>query len=250
MRTRINAVPGRAFYATRRRAPGAAETDSDERRRLETEIVRISEREQRRIAEDLHDGLGQQLAGISCLTNVLKGNLADQASPEAETAAKIARLLAVAVAQTRSLAQGLYPVAQEPHGLMSALEGLATNVAGLFNASCRFVCRQPVLIGDNVTATHLYRIAQEAVTNALKHGRARRIKIELSATPTRIMLLVRNDGDSFRITRGPQKGLGLRIMHHRAELIGGTLAFRRMGQRGTEMLCSVPRTSGLKDAEE
>ena len=222
-------------------AVGGVATDITEQRRLETEIVRISERERRRIAQDLHDGLGQQLAGIACLSNVLKQNLADGDSPEAEPAARISKLLDLAVVQARSLAQGLHPVAQEPGGLMSALEEFAIHVASMFKVSCCYDCRKPVLVQDNATATHLYRIAQEAVTNALKHGRARRIKIGLFSTLERIVLTVSNDGTAFRKAMRNGKGLGLRIMMHRAELIGGALVFRRKTRGGNEVQCTVPK---------
>ena len=127
---------------------------------------------------------------------------------------------------------------------MSALEDFADNVASLFKVSCRFVCRQPVLIEDNAAATNLYRIAQEAVTNALKHGRARRIRIGLSSTPERIVLMVSNNGVPLTKAAPQRKGLGLRIMNHRAEMIGGTLVFQRPAAGGTEVVCTVPRTDG------
>jgi signal transduction histidine kinase len=127
-------------------------TDITERKRLEEEVLHISEREHRRIAQDLHDGVGQQLAGISCLSNVLKKSLSDQRSPEAETATRISQLLDSAVAQTRSLARGLHPVEPEPSGLMSALDELAVMVTDLFKVSCKFHCAEPVLIEDNDVA--------------------------------------------------------------------------------------------------
>lgn len=218
--------------------------DISERKRLEAEILQVSEREQRRIAEDLHDGVGQQLGGISCLSDVLKKNLAEQASPEAEAAAKISRLLTVAMAQTRSLARGLHPVAPEANGLMSALEDLATRVSDLFKVSCHFACAQPVLIEDNTMATHLYRIAQEAVNNALKHGKAQQIVIGLSSTPERIILAVNDDGVGFKRSERRSKGLGLRIMNHRAAMIGGNFTVQKKAGGGTTAVCNVPMNSG------
>ena len=217
--------------------------DISERKRLEAEILQVSEREQRRIAEDLHDGLGQQLGGISCLSDVLKKNLAEQASPEAEAAAKISRLLTVAMAQTRSLARGLHPVAPEANGLMSALEDLAARVTDLFKVTCEFECPETVLVEDNTMATHLYRIAQEAVTNALKHGRAQRIKIGLFSTPERVILEVDDDGIGLRSERH-SKGLGLRIMNHRAGMIGGHFVVQKKSDGGSVAICTVQIQNG------
>jgi len=215
--------------------------DIRERKRLEAEILQVSECEQRRIAEDLHDGLGTHLVGTSFLSAVLTRNLTDQDSTEAATATKISTLLIDAVAQCRSLARGLHPVEPESNGLMSALEDLATRVTSVFKVSCRFDCQQPVLIEDNTMATHLYRIAQEAASNSIKHGQAQQIKILLSSSPERITLAVSDDGVGFKTSAGPRLGLGLRTMNHRASLIGGTLVVQRKIEGGAEVVCSVRR---------
>jgi signal transduction histidine kinase len=220
--------------------------DIRERKSLEAEILRVSEYEQRRIAQDLHDGLGQQLGGISFLTAVLKKNLAEQGSSETEAAAKISNLLTDAMAQTRNLARGLHPVTQENNGLMSALEELAGRISDLFKVSCRFDCPQPALIESNSVATHLYRITQEAISNAIKHGQAQRVDITLSVVPDRIVLTVSDDGIGFQTPAAPRQGLGLRIMKHRARVIHGTLAVRKRAGRGTDVICSVPGNSGQK----
>jgi signal transduction histidine kinase len=222
--------------------------DISERKRLEAEILQVSEYEQRRIAADLHDGVGQQLGGISFLSEALKRNLTDQSSPEAETAAKISKLLTVAMAQTRSLARGLHPVAPEANGLMSALEDLTTRVTDLFKVSCRFECPRPVLIEDNTVATHLYRIAAEATTNAIKHGRAQQIEIRLSSAPEQIMLVVSDDGVGFKAGARRQPGMGLRIMNHRASMIGGAVVVQGQRGRGTEVVCTVRSTAGVNAA--
>jgi PAS domain S-box-containing protein len=218
--------------------------DVSERKRLEAEILQVSEREQRRIAEDLHDGVGQQLGGISCLSDVLKKNLAEKASPEAAAAARISKLLNVAVAQTRSVARGLYPVEPETNGLMSALEDLAARVTDLFKVSCQYECPQPVLIEDNAMATHLYRIAQEAATNSVKHGNAQHIKIGLSSPPERIILTVSDDGAGFKRNERHSKGLGLRIMNHRASVIGGNIVVQKNTGGGTLVVCTVQTNGG------
>jgi PAS domain S-box-containing protein len=209
--------------------------------RLQAEILQVSEREQRRIAEDLHDGVGQQLGGIACLTDVLRKNLSQAGSPEAVAAGRISNLLTAAVAKTRGLARGLHPVAPEAHGLMSALEELAERVTDLFKVVCHFECRQAVLIENNTVATHLYRIAQEAITNAIKHGRAQQIEIRLSSSFEVISLAVSDDGVGFEGGDNHQKGMGLRIMNHRAGMIGGTVIVQKKPDGGTEVVCTVRR---------
>ena len=153
--------------------------DISERKRLEKTVLEISEREQRRIGQDLHDGLGQHLTGIAFLTKVQERRLAESHSPEAADAAKIVELVNDAIRKTRELARGLLPVVSDAHGLMSALRLYAGEIEDLFGIVCRFECEQAVLIHDAPMATHLYHIAQEAVNNAIKHGRAKNILIRL-----------------------------------------------------------------------
>jgi PAS domain S-box-containing protein len=222
--------------------------DISERKRLESEILLVSERERCRVAQDLHDGVGQQLAGISCLSDVLKSTLAAQGSPETANAARISKLLDAAVNQTRSLARGLHPVAPERDGLMSALENLALIVTDLFEVPCEFQCPEPVLIEDSSVATHLYRIAQEAATNAVKHGQPERIVIRLSLKPESIILTVSDDGLGFDKNASRRDGLGLRIMDYRGSMIGGTVAHQNKAGGGTDVVCTVHRP-GSKEPE-
>ena len=209
----------------------------------EAEILRASEREQIRISQDLHDGLGQQLAGISCLCDTLKKDLSQNNSSQADLAFRISELLNAAVAQIRVLARGLQPVTPEANGLMSALEDLAAHVTDLFKVSCEFKCSQPVLIEDNATATHLYRIAQEAVTNSLKHGRAKQIKIKLSSTSKQVILTISDDGVGFKTEAKGEKGLGLRIMNHRAGILGAKMTIKNNSDVGTEVVCALERAA-------
>jgi len=215
-------------------------TDITERRRLEAEVLQISEREQRRIAQDLHDGLGQHLTGVVHLAAVLQARLAERSLPEAADAARIVKLLDDSVAQTRTLARGLHPVQLEAHGLMSALEQLAAIVRDMFKIDCRLECSRPVLMPDNGMATHLYRIAQEAINNAIKHGRASQIRIGLVDSSKRITLTVRNNGIAMPDKRSSKEGIGLRIMQHRATIIGGSLVIVSDARRGTTVVCMVP----------
>jgi PAS domain S-box-containing protein len=219
----------------------AVARDMTERKQLEAEVLQISEREQQRIARDLHDGLGQLLSGTVHLTSVLQLELAEQALPEAAEALRILELLNQAVGETRSLARGLYPVPKESNGLMSALQDLASRTKELFKIKCTFQCRKPVLIADNSIATHLYRIAQEAVANALKHGHAGRIQIALTATRQRIVLTVRDDGVGLVELQPARKGMGIRIMQYRAGMIDGALSIQPAHPKGLTVVCTVHR---------
>ncbi len=215
--------------------------DVSERRQLEAEVLRVSEREQRSIAQDLHDSLSPQVTGIACFANVLRDHLSKEHSPHAPAAEKIVALLNHTAAQARSLARGLYPVPPEPTGLMSALHELAKRTIELFQVDCTFECPRPVLLKDTTMANHLYRIAQEAVTNAIRHGSPKHIQMILSEIETRVMLAVRDDGKGIRISKRGGKGIGLRIMHYRANLISGTLVVQHASGGGTEILCTVDR---------
>ena len=216
------------------------------RKQLEKEILHISEHEKQSIGQDLHDDLGQQLAGIWLLSDLLKSNLIEQESPEVESADKIASLLKDSLALTRSLARGLHPVAVQAGGLVAALDELAARTSQMFRINCRCNC-PPSVEMDNTTATHLYRIAQEAVTNAVKHGLAREIDIELSTNPLRTVLSVRDQGKGkgkgkgiFELDRKRQ-GMGLRIMKYRADMIGGILDIQRnQSGVGTTVVCTIP----------
>jgi signal transduction histidine kinase len=227
---------------------GGIVTDVTERRRLEAEVLRVSDREQLRISQDLHDGVGQQLAGIWCLSEVLRKLLQTQALPEAAQAAKISGLLKGALNQTRSLARGLHPVSTEPNGLMSALRELAASVTDMFKVTCKFECAQPVLVHDATVATNLYRIAQEAVTNAVKHGQPQNVGLSLSLVSQRFTLAVRDDGVGIRRIPRQRKGMGLRIMNYRASMIGGTVTIQKPKDGGTEVVCTVPETGAQEQA--
>jgi len=219
----------------------AAGIDITESKRLENAILDISAREQRRIGQDLHDGLGQHLTGIAFMSKVLAQRLADQALPESNAAAKIVTLVNEAIHKTRELSRGLLPVVSDALGLMSALDQYASEVADLFGVECRFECGHPVFIHDDAVANHLYRIAQEAVNNAIKHGRASQIRIELNQlTDTGgpgIELSITDDGVGLPKDGGNGSGMGLRIMNYRAKTIGGTLRMQRRPHGGTAVTC-------------
>jgi len=211
--------------------------DISDRKRLEKEVLQISDLEQRRIGQDLHDGLCQQLAGIELMSEVLEQNLSRKSKTEAAQAAKIAEGVRAAIGDTRMLARGLSPVDVESNGLMSALQELASNTEKLFHVACRFECPQPVLVRDHASATHLYRIAQEAINNAIKHGKARQIAVRLTAQSNQASLTVADDGRGFVVKPEQTSGMGLRIMKYRAGMIGATLEIRRANGRGMLVAC-------------
>ena len=214
--------------------------DLSERKRLEQEVLEVSDREKQRIGQDLHDSLGQLLAGVGFMSKSLEQRLASREIPETGDAKQIAELVTEAITQARSLARGLQPVEAKPTGLNAALEELATSVENLFRVTCSFKSRPPVLIDDATKATHVYRIAQEAVNNAIKHGRAKRIEITLARSDDGgVMLIVQDNGVGFSPTATPaRRGLGLQIMSYRAAMIGGSLAIRPGADGGTIVSCT------------
>jgi signal transduction histidine kinase len=223
--------------------------DITERKRLERELLEISERERRHLGGDLHDGLGQHLHGLAYLAELLQKGLEEDASPRAAEASQLSKYLHEALAMTRSLARGLQPVDAEPQGLMLALRELAERTRGVYRVDCQFECRSPVLIHLHSAANHLYRIAQEAVNNAVKHGKPTRIRIQLKATPARIILGVRDNGVGIRRRTKPGRGMGLHVMQYRADALGGSLLVQRHPEGGTDVVCTVPRQALLPQEE-
>jgi PAS domain S-box-containing protein len=213
--------------------------DITERRRMEREILEAGADEQRRIGQDLHDGLCQHLAGISFATEVLRQNLAARSAPEASSISKVGKMVDDAITQARDLARGLQPVMLDANGLIAALKGLAEKVEGMFNIACLFVSDGPCPISDNAVSTHLYRIAQEAISNAVKHGKARTVAIDLAVSQEEIRLTIRDDGIGRNRSAGNPQGMGLRTMDYRARVIGGTLSIQDGKSSGTTVVCRV-----------
>lgn len=215
--------------------------DISERRRLEKEILNVSEEERRRIGQDLHDGLGQMLTGIGLLSQDLTRQLEEEAHERADDMAEITEHIKEADQYARDLSHGLIPVDVEANGLSEALRRLAQNAERLFNVDCSFREIETVLIHDNAIATHLYRIAQEAVSNAANHGEADDIKIILASGEEQIRLQVRDDGVGFEHDTTEADGMGVRIMNYRARIIGGTLEISSNLGEGTVVTCTLPR---------
>jgi two-component system CheB/CheR fusion protein len=214
--------------------------DITERKHLEKTILEISAREQRRIGQDLHDGLGQHLTGIAFMSKVLEQKLMEKALPEAADAGKIVNLVNEAIHKTRELARGLLPVVSDAQGLMSALQQWAGEVEDLFAVSCRFQCFTPVLIHDDTAATHLYYVAREAVNNAIKHGHARHIVIRLTADQHQGALTIQDDGCGIGSVIPGNKGMGLHLMNYRARMVGGSLEVQSVSTGGTIVTCLFP----------
>jgi len=214
--------------------------DITERKQLEKTVLEISADERRRIGHELHDGLGQYLAGIAFKAKVLEGDLAAESSRLTRDAEKIVGLINDAIHQTRNLARGLDPVDFEVSGLPAALQSLAAQTENLFQVECAFHCNEERLTLDTQTNLTLYRIAQEAINNAIKHGQARRIEIELKAGKPQLSLTIRDHGKGFSPDHKPRSGMGLRIMGYRANTVGGVLSVHSEVDVGTEIKCVLP----------
>jgi len=226
--------------------------DISERRRLELEVLRISDDERRRIGQDLHDGLGQQLTGIGLISRSLARNLEREGSAMAPQAEEVTRLIREADELARQLARGLVPVDLGAEGLTIALERLAQNATGLFHVACSFEATidSPKMLEHREVATHLYRIAQEALSNGVRHGQATQVTISLVATDGRVRLLVRDDGVGIpdeilnaKTEVDGMAGMGLRIMDYRARIIGGSVDIRTGASGGTVVTCTIPPSS-------
>jgi signal transduction histidine kinase len=213
--------------------------EAAERERLEREMLEISEREQRRIGQDLHDGLCQQLTGTAMLSQAHARKLTDPSA--IESAHRIVDKIEQLIILARSVAKGLSPVEARSDGLMQAFEEFSMTTSDLFEVSCRFECDLPVLVDTSDMAGHLFRIGQEAVCNAVKHGKATEILISLKHTETGLELSITDNGVGFSSEADHRpKGMGLRTMSIRSKLMGGQVEIRSAKNGGTAVVCLVP----------
>lgn len=217
--------------------------DISERRRLEKEILSISEQERRRIGQDLHDGLGQMLTGTGLLLKNMADRLKKEGHPMADDAAEITDLVRDADQYARDLARGLTPVDLEASGLSEALRRLADNAKRLFDVSCSFEETGTTLVHNSQAATHLYRIAQEAVTNAVRHGNAEHLRLILAGSDRQVRLRIQDDGSGFDDAAAQNGGMGLSIMKYRARIMGGTFDVNSTLGEGATVTCTLPRTA-------
>jgi PAS domain S-box-containing protein len=222
--------------------------DITERQLLQREVLEIASREQRRIGQDLHDGIGQELTGLAMLAQRLVGLLARKALPEVVAATKIVDGLEHTLGQVRALSKGLVPVEVDAEGLMVALAELAARTSEMNSITCAFACDPPVCMRDNQMATHVYRMTQEALTNAVKHGRATRIAVRLTAEGDQVILQITDNGKGFAYAHPETTGMGLRIMRYRAELIGAQLTIGPAEPRGTCVTCTLHHAIALRPA--
>jgi signal transduction histidine kinase len=196
-----------------------------------------------RIGQDIHDGLGQHLTGISFLSRALEKSLSAKSLPEASEAAEISRQVIEALAQTRTLARGLFPVDAETTNICQSLRELSRTVEQMYSIVCTVDCAPDLVIAQKDVASHLFRLAQEATNNAVKHGKAQRVSILLGTAGENAVLRVTDDGVGFPPEADRKSGLGLRIMSYRARKIGGTLEIQPGQHGGTVVTCTFTLTN-------
>ena len=219
-------------------------------RDLEHEIVRVGEREQIRIGQDLHDGVCQNLAAIDCATECLRKELETGGLPQAAMAAKIQKYLKETIVEARNLARGIFPVQVEKDGLVSALRDLATKANFVREGSVQFRASEDIRMGDSQVALHLYRIAQEAVSNAARHANCSHIELNLSVRDGELTLTIADDGEGFQKDANASEGIGMRTMRYRAQLIGANIVIRRGLERGTIVECVLNLASAGPSAAQ
>lgn len=215
--------------------------DISRRKELEREVLEIASLEQQRIGQDLHDSVGQEVTAL----NILVGDLAETAHTDPSHATltinRMVKGLHRCQDELRTVMRGLMPVAVDSEGLMAALSDLAEDTSKKWNVTCKFDCPEPVAVTDNLSATHLFLIAQEAVHNAIKHGKPRNVQISLEKNHT-LLLSVRDDGIGMPTQPTDSKGgLGLRIMRNRATIIGALLTVQSAEPTGTIIQCALVR---------
>lgn len=213
--------------------------DMSHRRELQREVLNSAEEERRRIGGDLHDALGQHLTGITYLAETLRGHVADSDPEAARLASRIADLLKETIDQTRRLVRGLYPVDPRPDGLRDALTSLSQRLVEDFRVEAVFECPSGFELSDSNAANHLFRIAQEASSNAIRHGEAKRVTIRIVEDEHWTHLSITDNGSGFDM-ESPRAGLGLRLMRYRAGLAGGELTVDSQPDCGATVACSIP----------
>jgi signal transduction histidine kinase len=211
-----------------------------EHERLQLEVISLPQREQQHFGRELHDGLGQQLTGLGLLARSLMQRITGVEQRERDMLEQLATGIEQALAEVRTLSRGLVPVQTDARGLVSALEELAARVARQSGIRIELVHENHILISDNETATHVYRIVQEAINNAVKHARADRITLILEANDREAVIEVRDNGQGLPCDAGDGEGLGLRTMFHRCNLFGGSLDVSTHEEGGTRVRCCFP----------
>lgn len=214
------------------------EMESLECVRLEKEVLEISQEERKHFGSELHDGLCQVLSGLLMFIKTLTQKMEAQKSPELTELKNISEILENAAGQARDMARGLYPGAIEGSSLISSLENLASQEKG---AACFFYCSEPIIIDDDAIATHFYRIAQEAIGNAIKHGKAKKIEMFFTCMGGNITLVVKDDGIGIDPDLKNSKGIGLKTMAYRAHMMNASFHIRPDARQGNIVECSLKR---------
>jgi signal transduction histidine kinase len=214
--------------------------EMEERRRLENELLEIADNERRRIGFDLHDDLGQKMMGVSLLLKALETNLAHKHAPEAGEMRKVQQLVHQVINHTHNLAHCFSALDANGSDVCHQLQTLGENVRKTFQINCRMrvIGDIPGVSGD--TVQQLCKIAEESISNAIKHGKATRVSMVLVRRDDDLVLRIKNDGVPFPENHEPSNRLGLRIMNYRAHLIGGALQIKANGGSGTVVICTVP----------
>jgi signal transduction histidine kinase len=212
----------------------------DERKGTEHAILEMLDEQRRQIAYELHDGLAQALTGMAFKAKLLHEDLQTIAPEHAATMGDMERHLNEAVGQTRNLARGLDPVEVEANELIAALRKLAADTESTFRICCDLKSNAQKLAVEPEIGRHLYRIAQQAIDNAIRHGAARRISMELHKTGRDLSVIIKDDGIGFEAGAQPNVGLGLRIMRFRSDLVGGRVKISSTPGAGTCVECIVP----------
>jgi two-component system sensor histidine kinase UhpB len=211
-----------------------------QRKRLENELIEATERERKRIGIDLHDDLGQHLNGIALMLKALELKLESKAMAEATEAGRIQGLVFKTIDRAHKVARGLASMDWRGEDLAMALTGLAAHVQNLFGIRCKFDPAEEIPALPIDVVSQLYKIAQEAVTNAVKHGQAKQVNIGFSVADEKMVLTIRNDGLPFSEKEKTTGRMGLHIMNHRASVIDASLEVKPAGRRGTIVVCTLP----------
>jgi PAS domain S-box-containing protein len=226
-----------------------AHEDITKRKELERDVVEIASLEQRRIGQDLHDSVGQELTALNLLTSELAEVLRTDPSSGSKLVGRMVKGLKRSQRELRAVMRGLLPVAVDAEGLMAALADLAESIRHEGKTNCHFDCREPVTVADNLVATHLYLIVQEAVHNSVKHAQPKNIWISMRANHV-LVLRVQDDGIGMPARPAENHGgLGLRIMHNRAAIIGATISIKPAEPTGTLVTCVLVRKDNEKEPD-
>ncbi len=212
------------------------EREISERKKLEKAVLEIEERERRLIGQDLHDDLGQLLTAMAYKNHVLQQKLKDKLYEETRDIDEMTSLISMAQMRLKKISRGISPIEMDRDGLARALEELASSTGRIYNISSVFMCDQPIHIKNEAAITHLYRIAQETVTNAVRHGNPAHIEIQFKMECDKIVLTIEDDGTGIPVSF-KTNGMGMRIMNFRANMIGATLEVLSNNNGGTLVKC-------------